>query len=171
MSEVNESYSHFLPIKPDIIMRKSFILTTKSFLRFQKFFSIWKQRVLLVTTMKGREIEQNEVFFVVAVKNHHHDCYYPLLHCMRMTELQCLVHTVNAIRESLQILLFIPRVIKSSSALNNTTENFYFPHRLLNGLVIMFTQLYHKRSAKLKLYRHIMLMSGCLRWKSSSSWN
>lgn len=117
----------------------------KVFLFFKKFFSIRLKKMLMVMTMRERA-RGIEVFFVVAVKNHHHDCYYPLLHCMWMTELQCHVHIVKAIRESLQILLFIPRVIKSSSMLNNTTENVYFLHRLLNGLVITLAKLYHKRS-------------------------
>lgn len=119
---------------------------TKSFLFFKKFFSIRLKKNVDGDDYERERARGIEVFFVVAVKNHHHDCYYPLLHCMWMTELQCHVHIVKAIRESLQILLFIPRVIKSSSMLNNTTENVYFLHRLLNGLVITLAKLYHKRS-------------------------
>lgn len=120
---------------------------TKSFFIFQKIlFNPTEKKCWWWWLWESERTRGIEVFFVVAVKNHHHDCYYPLLHCMWMTELQCHVHIVKAIRESLQILLFIPRVIKSSSMLNNTTENVYFLHRLLNGLVITLAKLYHKRS-------------------------
>ena len=76
-----------------------------------------------------------------------------------MTELQCHVHIVKAIRESLQILLFIPRVIKSSSALNNTAENVYFLYMLLNTLIITLAKLYHKGMSFPEVWKNCKMLS------------